>query len=273
MHVLPNIEALDDFLSLTKEGMPKAKQPAAPKAPELKSLQKKEMDLWHTWNKTGRKAKDLKPLFESYKPLIQRTASKFVNRVEMPASAIQAELRKQFVNAVKTYDPGKGAQLNSWVSTHLQKTSRFIKTYQNLGKIPEGNIAKITEFNRARDELTDKLGHEPDAHSLADHLKWTPKRVIQLQKEMSRKDKPLSSFKDDPADIFTPKELEAIHLLQYDSRLGAQERSVYEYVFGMNGKPRLGPGQIAKKMNLHQSKVSRIRTKLKGFLNEAIEVL
>lgn len=273
MHVLPDIEAIDDFLFLTKEGMPKAKKPEVPKAPELKSIQKKEMDLWHNWNKSGRKAKDLSPLFESYKPLIQRTAGKFVNRVEIPTSAIHAELRKQFVSAMKSYDPGRGAQLNSWVTTHLQKASRFVKTYQNLGKIPEGNIAKITEFKQAKSELTDRLGHEPDTKTLADHLRWSQKRVVQLHKELSREDKPVSGFMHDPAEILTPKELEAVHLLQYDTRMGTQERAVYEYVFGMNGKPRLGPGEIAKKIKLHQSKVSRIRTKLKGYLKEAIEVL
>ncbi len=273
MSVAFDISLLDDVLALAKEGAAKKTTSTGTKSPELKSLQKKEMDLWHVWHEGGRKPKDLKPLFDSYKPLIQLTANKFVNRVEIPPSAINAELRKQFVSAVKSYDPKRGTQLNSWVTTNLQKASRFVKTYQNIGKSPEGNIAKITEFKRAKSELADKIGHEPDAKTLADHLKWPQKRVTQLQKELSREDKPVSGFMHDPAEILTPKELEAVHLLQYDTRLGTEERSVYEYVFGINGKPRLGPGEIAKKTSIHPSKVSRIRTKLKGYLQEAIEVL
>lgn len=267
MLVTPNIEALDEFLSITKEGATTAKKSVA-----MKGMQKKEMDYWHTWNNGGRKPNDLKPLYDSYKPLIQKTAIKFVNRVEIPTSAIHSELRKQFVNAVKTYDPSRGTQLNSWVTTNLQKTSRFVKTYQNIGKIPEGNIAKITEYKQGRTELRDRLGHEPDSKTLADHLKWPHKKVVQIGKEL-REDNPVSGFLHDPAENLTSKELEAVHLVQYDHRLGPDDRIVYEHVFGINGKTRLGPGEIAKKTGLHPSKVSRIRTKLKGLITEAIEVL
>jgi DNA-directed RNA polymerase specialized sigma subunit len=280
MNVIPNIDILDDFLFLAKEAAARQSFTKTPgKTPkqtaELKSLQKKEMELWHGWNNNGRKAKDLKPLFDSYKPMIQRSTMKFISgtrsRVEIPTSAIHAEMRKQFVKAVKSYEPKKGV-LSSWVGTHLLKVSRFVKTYQNVGKMPEGNIAKMKEFQRAQEELLDKFGYEPDTKTLADHLKWSPKRVSQMLKE-NRKDLPSSQFEHDTTEQFTPKELEAVHLLQYDTRLGNEERTVYEHVFGINGKPRLAPGEIAKKTGIHPSKVSRIRTKLKGYIQEAIEVL
>lgn len=265
-HVV-DIGILDSFLKLA----------AIKKAPEkkrdivaLKATQKKEIDLWHHWNNNGRKSEHLKPLYESFKPLLQREANKF-RTVELPKSTINAEMRKQFVNAIKTYDP-KRAQLNSWVTTNLQKSSRFVKTYQNLGKIPEGQISKIREFNLAKETLFNTLGYEPDTKAIAEHLKWPHKRVTQLQREL-RDDLPASGFPDDPAESRAPKELEAIRILQYDNRLSSEERAVYEYTFGINGKPRLQPGQIAKKTGLHPSKISRIRNKIKGYVQEASEVL
>lgn len=266
MMLAPNIEVLDEVLALAKEAMP-----SKPKS-DLKATQKVEIDLWHKWNTGGRKPEHLKPLYESYKPLLQREANKF-RTVELPSSTVHAELRKQFVNAVKTYDPKKGTQLSTWVQTNLQKSSRFIKTYQNLGKIPESQISKIREFKQAKEHLTNLHGYEPDTRTIADHLKWPHKRVVQLQKELSRADKPVSGYMHDPAEVLTPKELEAIRLLQYDSRMSPEERTVYEYTFGMNGKPRLQPGQIAKQTGIHPSKISRIRGKLKGFVQEAIDVL
>jgi RNA polymerase sigma factor (sigma-70 family) len=261
-----NIELLDEFLELVKEG-------AAPKDKEqLRGTQKKELELWHAWNNGGRKPALLKPLFESYKPLIHREMNKF-RGLELPTSTLQAEGRKQFVNAVKTYDPKRGTQLSSWVTGTMRKASRFVKTYQNLGKIPEGQIAKITKFKQAKEYLTEQNGHEPDAHALADHLKWSVKRVAQLQTELSRADKPVSGYMHDPGESMTPKELEAIHILQYDSRLTPEDRTVYEYTFGINGKSRLQPGEIAKKTKIHPSKISRIRGKLKNYIQEAIEVL
>lgn len=264
MYALPNIDVLDEFLELAKEAMPQKKE-------QLKAKQKKEIDLWHTWNTQGRKPEQLKPLYESYKPLLQSEANKF-RGLELPTSTIHAELRKHFVNAVKTYDPKRGTQLNTWVRTNLQKNSRFIKTYQNLGKIPESQISKIREFNQAKETLTNQFGYEPDTRTMADHLKWPHKRVIQLQKEL-RKDNPTSGYPHDPAETLTPKELEAVHILQYDTRMSPEERTVYEYTFGMNGKPKLQPGQIAKQTKIHPSKISRIRGKLKTYIQEAMEVL
>jgi DNA-directed RNA polymerase specialized sigma subunit len=262
----PNIEALDEFLELVKEAMPPKQKD------ELKTVQRRELDLWYTWNNGGRKPEHLKPLVESYKPLLQREANKF-RSVEIPTSSLNAELRKQFVNAVKTYDPKKGTQLNTWVQHHIRKGSRFIKTYQNLGKIPEGQISKIREFKAAKEHLFNQNGFEADTQTLADHMKWPHKRVVQLQTELSRQDKSTSNYLHDPAEFLNPRELEAVHILQFDSRLSSEERTVYEYTFGMNGKPQLQPGQIASRTSIHPSKVSRIRTKLKKYLQEATDVL
>jgi DNA-directed RNA polymerase specialized sigma subunit len=197
-----DIGLLDEFLELdlVKEALAKKKAPEPKDKNVLKATQKKEIELWHTWNDNGRKPAHLKPLFESYKPLLQREANKF-RTVELPKSTIMAEMRKQFVNAVKTYDPNhaKKTQLSSWVTTNLQKSSRFIKTYQNYGKIPEGQISGIREFKQAKETLFNLNGHEADTRTLADHLKWPHKRVIQLQKEL-REDLPLSGFAGgDPA--------------------------------------------------------------------------
>ncbi len=257
---------LDLFLEtyVTKEAAPKKTRE------EMRETQKKELELWHTWNK--KKTPDnLAPLYESYKPLLTREAQKYVNKVELPTSTIHAEIDKHFVNAVKTFNPGRGAQLNTWVQTNLQKASRFIKTYQNFGKIPEGQISQIRRFEQAKEHLYNKTGFEPDTKTLADHLGWTPRRVSQMQKELSRRDLPASGFESDPAELLTPKELEAIKLMQYD--LTPEERTVYEYTFGMNGRPRYQPGQIAKVTSIHPSKVSRIRNKLVDKLKEAMELV
>lgn len=261
-----NVESLDEFLELIKEAMPpKSKD-------ELKSTQRKEIELWHNWNNNGRQPEHLKPLHDSYKPLIQKEVNKW-RGVEMPQSSIHAEFRKQFVNAVKTYDPERGTQLNTWVTHHLQKGSRFMKNYQNLGKIPEAQISKIREFKQAKEHLANTQGYEPDTQALADHLKWSPRKVSQMQKELSREDLVASAFPHDPAEIYAPKELEAIRILHYDTRLSPEERTVYEYTWGINGKPKLQPGQISKQTGIHPSKVSRIRGKLKGYVQEAVEIL
>lgn len=271
-----DIGLLDEFLDheVVKEALAKKKQPEKKDPLQLKATRSKELELWHAWNNNGRKPTDLKPLLDSFKPVIQKEVNKWKG-VEIPKSAIHAEMRKQFVNAIKSFNPQheKKTQLMSWVTTNLNKSSRFMKTYQNIGKIPEGQIAKIREFKQAKETLANIHGYEPDTKTLADHLKWPHKKVVQLQKEL-RQDLPASGFAGgDPAESFAPKELEAVRILQYDNRLTTEERTVYEYIFGINGRAKLQPGQIAKQTGLHPSKISRIRGKIKGYIQEAVEVL
>jgi len=258
------LDVLDDFLETVM-----AKE-AAPSKEKLRETQKQELQLWHTWHTGGRKPEHLKPLLDSYKPLLEMRAKSWKGNVELPTSTIDKEFQRHFVNAVKTFNPERGVKLNTWVDHNLKKAGRYMRTYQNMGKIPEGQIAKITEFKVAQEHLTNQLGHEPDTHSLASHLGWSPKRVERMHKEL-RKDLPTSQFKHDPADFLHPRELEAIKLMQYD--LTNEERAVYEYTFGMNGKPQLQPGQIAKITKINGPKVSRIRNKLRGKLEEAMDLL
>lgn len=240
------------------------------KPKDLKGTQRKEIDLWHNWNNNGRKPDDLTPLYQSLKPVVNKAVSNWAGRVPVPTSAIQAEMHKQFVNAVKTFQPGKSA-LNTWVTNNLRKGGRFIKNYQNIGRIPENQIDKIEPYKRAKQELYDKFGHEPDTSSIAEHMGVPLRKIQQLEKE-NRQDLAASKFNEgDPAEIHAPKELEAISLIQYD--LTPEERIVYEHTFGMNGKKMLKPGEIAEKTGIHASKVSRIRKKLKDKALEAMELV
>ena len=50
---------------------------------------------------------------------------------------------------------------------------------------------------------------------------------------------------------------EIMRLLPYE--LGPDEKQVFEYVYGIGGKPKLEPGQIAQKLAMSSSKVSRIK--------------
>ncbi len=46
------------------------------------------------------------------------------------------------------------------------------------------------------------------------------------------------------------------------------ERLVFEYTAGYNGKPELPPSEIAKTLDIHPSKVSRIKKKINEMFME-----
>lgn len=241
---------LEEFLELS-DGLDK--EAAA-------SVYKKDHQLWNQWNQNGRKEEDLEQLMHQMNPLIQRASNVYAGKVNIPKSAVQAEFQIHAINAFKTYNPNRGATLGTHVTHQLKKGRRFISTYQNVGRIPETRIHKITEFKNARDELADDLGREPSAHELASKLKWPTTQVSAMTTELQRKEVPTSTLQGDMSSLKPSKEGELLRLIQYD--LNPQEKIVYEYLLGQNGKPQLSPGQIARKLNMSPSKVSRIKNSI-----------
>jgi len=229
-------------------------------AAELEKLaterSQRELELWHRWDQGGRKAEELEPLMQSLAPLIHQRSNIYAGKVNIPPPAVHAEFQIQAINAIRSFDPNRGVQLNTHVTTQMRRGQRFITTYQNIGRIAEPRIYRITEFNAAKATLGDTLQREPSAHELADHMKWSVSQVSAMESEL-RREVPSSMLQAGTEELRPSKEGELLRLLQYD--LSPQEKTVYEYLLGENGKPQLPPGQIAQRMGLSPSKVSRIK--------------
>ncbi len=267
-------EALEWVLTKLSAAKKKPTETSAPKASafdDLMDTKKREVILFKAWNAGGRKPKDLEPLFKSMNKLIQKRVSLYKNRVEIPVSVIEHEHKKHFVNALKTWDPSKGTQLSSWVTTNLKKAGRFIEQNKNFARIPENISRYIGSFNAVKSELSEKLGHEPSSHDIHDFvlknehptLGFVSLKTIQrLEREQRRG--LLQSEKDVDevmgAPTMSSRAEEVKHLIIH--QLTPQERLVHEYTFGLGGKPMLKPGAIAKKLKMDGSKVSKLRTSI-----------
>jgi DNA-directed RNA polymerase specialized sigma subunit len=219
----------------------------------------KDVELWQQWDQNGRSPEDLDKLMRQVEPIIRKQSNVYAGHVNIPKPAVQAEFQIQAIKAIQTYNPTKAA-LNTYLTHQLKKGRRFITNYQNVGRISENRIYKINEFNTAKDELADKLRREPSAHEIADRMKWPVSQVTALEKEL-RRDIPSSHLPGGGMEeLKTSKETEVLRLLQYE--LSPEEKTVYEYLLGENGKPQLSPGQIAQKMGMAPSKISRIKSSI-----------
>jgi hypothetical protein len=79
---------------------------------------------------------------------------------------------------------------------------------------------------------------------------------VALEHEI-RDEIPSSRFAGEMMAIKPSKDAEVLRLIQYE--LTPEEKSVFEYSMGMNGKPQLKPGDIAQRLNMQPSKVSRLK--------------
>jgi DNA-directed RNA polymerase specialized sigma subunit len=104
--------------------------------------------------------------------------------------------------------------------------------------------------------MDEKFGRAATQIELADKLGWSPREIGVLQKEI-RKARPTGQFESDPSAYTPSRQKEILRLLPYE--LNTDERQVFEYLYGVGGKTRMSPGQIAKKLNMSAPKVSRLK--------------
>jgi len=234
---------------------------------DLAATKKFEFDQWTKWKDGGQKPDDLRPLLKSFKPLIRSKANSWASRADLPPAAVHAEFNKQFVNALKTYNPNKGTALGSWVTTNLQKAQRWVSQYQDPTRIQENRYYKAGEWDNALATLDDMLGREPSTREMAEFLGWSEAEAGRMESE-KRKSLYSSGFEGyDPTSIMPSREAEKLRLIRYD--LSPEELQVFDYTVGANGKQQMRPGEIAKKLRMSPSKVTRIRNaiakKLDGY--------
>jgi DNA-directed RNA polymerase specialized sigma subunit len=228
---------------------------------------KKEIELWDAW-KTKPTSKNLEPLIESLQPLVNQTVNKF-HGAPVPPSAIRAMANVHLMKSIKTYDPlkvgksGDAAALSTHATWGLKKVKSFVLKHQNVGRIPDHRGDNIADFKLAKAELTESMGRPPDAQTLASHLgvKWSVAEVTRMEKELQRDLIASQSVVTDVLpEMVSAKDRDVLRYIYED--LDGEERAVFEYSFGVNGKPKLAANEIGTKLNMSNPKVSRVRKRI-----------
>jgi DNA-directed RNA polymerase specialized sigma subunit len=214
-----------------------------------------ELELWKTWKKHPSND-NLMPLMKAIEPIIVHHTNKMTGN--LPRSAIRGEAVRLTVAALDKYDPSK-AQLNTHLFSSLRKLNRYVYEHQNMGTIPEPRITKIGLFNNVKSNLEEQLGRVPTTEELADELKWSPKQIKLLQKELRSDLVHDFSYgnvmEDQRADID-----EYLDMLREE--LIGTDRDVLDYSYGLNGKKQLSNQEIAGKLGISPSAVTQIKAKL-----------
>jgi len=223
---------------------------------DLRDIQSKELEMWHTWNNNGRTQEHMRPLLNSMRPLIQKHIKQWSSVRDVPPAAIKAEFTNQAVKALENFDPNRGVKLSTFLTGQMRQAQRFITTYQNTARIPESRVYSVGKLNNAEQQLSETLGRPPTQLELADKLQWEPRKVGILQSEI-KKTYPTSHFASDAAAYTPSRQQEIFRLLPYE--LSSDERAVFEHIYGLNGKQQLSPGAIAVKLNMSAPKVSRLK--------------
>jgi DNA-directed RNA polymerase specialized sigma subunit len=222
--------------------------------------QEDELEMWRAWKKSGYDPTKLEPLRESMKRIIHDTVHRY-RGVDIPPRLIQAEAEKAFIEALKDYNPNMGAKLSTHVINRQRRVDRFVKSHQNLARVVESRAQTWGDYQGARSLLQDQLGRDPTAKELAELMSTrmkknvTPREAARYMAE-DRRDLVQTGL-DQNAFVMMPTQ-DRLVLKMVEEELTPEERAVYERMFGLNGAPQQKPGEIARSLRIHPSKVSRL---------------
>ena len=215
--------------------------------------------LWHAWDQSGRKPQHLEPLLTNFSGLIGIRTKEWKPPM-IPKSAFEAEVTKHVIKAIETYNPDRGASLNTHVNVRVQKAKRYMVQQQNLARIPEAQAYMIGNIQRAQDQLEEDFGRPPTHAEIATHIGFPEKKVTTVIKAM-RRDIPSSMWESDPEPHQVQREHEILPLMRYS--LSPHEQSVFDHIYGYEGAPVIqSTNALAKRLGMSPSQVSRIKTSI-----------
>ncbi len=224
---------------------------------EKNAAHKQAISTWRQWKKDGDPNK-LQNLLTYVDPTVQNRVQQFA-AAPIPRVAVEAEAKKQAVLAMHNFNPAKGANLRTHVANRMPKVFRYVAKRQNIGTIPEHRVMRISTFKKAKEELFEKLKREATPIELADELKWSPQEVGRMESEM-RKDLGHTQSFQDMAHVDFNRNMETINFAYYS--MTPQEQLVFDYSVGAHGKKRIKATEIAKKLRVSVSQVSKIRKRM-----------
>lgn len=221
------------------------------KAQELQAIQRWQSD---------KNPQDFEFLYGNHQKMIDRAGNRYLRSAQLPKAAVRSDMLRQYISALRTFKPDKGAALSTHVNTHMQHTGRFLQKYQNIGKISSTRTARIGEFKRIDAELSAKLGRMPSASEIADEM-LLPKREVETLRRELRKDKMSEGIGSQQ--VLEDSRIKDRLYFTYNS-LDPEQQSVLEYTEGMFGRPAFGRDaeKIGEKLNMSPQKVRSIKKQI-----------
>lgn len=231
---------------------------------DLKERQVEEMKLWRRWMSGDQDS--LGPLLKSYDPVVHQWTHK-LSTSSLPKMFIETAVKTQILDSFRSFDPGRGVQLNTYVNSRLPKVLReTVYTYGNLGRIPEERQRKIMTFTQSKDRLAEMLKRPATAMELADDLAWNLKEVERMEKEL----RPARLMTEEGEFSFVSDDGDQKMLQYVYHSLPAKEQLLFEHHFGWAGKEKQKDAELAKTIGVTLPKLKDMKQDLARKLEKAM---
>ncbi len=194
-------------------------------------------------------------LLDLHKDYIHANIAKWKGIV--PDAVLFAHGKNYAIQGFKTYDPSKGANINTHLYNNISQLSRLIYQNQNASSIPENLIQQIGRIKQAKNYLTDELNREPTNEEIADHMHQP---VAHIQKTLKYNRADLINDSDRDVKQETVKDYtKANEIFSYRQGLPDKEKKQFDALTGFGNAKVLAPGEFGQKFKLKPYEVSRLK--------------
>lgn len=218
-------------------------------------------DVYNRWQQT-QTTTDLRSVVDALNPLIQRAATTFAGANMSPLVISRA--RVLAARAIRSFDPRRGAKLQTHVMTQLQPLRRFASQSPQAIRRGDRDMTQIAALARAENTLRENLGREPSDLELADYSGISQRRMNRL-----RARKELSAYGivggNDPVIDRSDPEDAWMDYVYHD--LDDISRKIVDYKLGRGVQP-MANKDIAHKLKITPSAVSQRLSTIQNRLNE-----
>lgn len=218
------------------------------------------IEQWHSWNNGGRPKTGLSPMLVSMKPHIDREVNRW-SASGLPPVVLEAEARRLAIQAIHTYNPKSGSQIQTHVSNHLKGLDRFVNTYREDVRLPVEKVHLANKVYKAKVDLELELGREATIEEIQKRTGVGKHTIGGLKRFQSAlySNNEVTGINQPVREDITHQQIVA-DFLYHD--LSPKQKLVFQYSTGHGGKPVLAPGEIARKLNVSPARVSILKSEI-----------
>ena len=230
-------------------------------------------------------------LIEQNLRLVLKIANDFMGR-GLSWDDLVSDGNRGLVTAARRFDPSRGARFSTYSSWWIKQAIRqAIAEQAATVRVPIGTQVNWRRIRRAVQELTEKLGREPDDLEVARAARVPLATVIRLRRsnqlEVHSLNAPVNDAESDGAefqnflsDDTTPGpdqqllKLEDVEqLLALLGTLSAREQKVLRLRFGLDGEPVRTLDEVGAVLNCTNERVRQIQNQALRKLHQKLENL
>jgi DNA-directed RNA polymerase specialized sigma subunit len=127
---------------------------------------------------------------------------------------------------------------------------------------------KMSIFRTTKDNLTDRLGYEPNIEQMADEMSWSQSEVGRMNDELAGEVTASNAEFDfyGNSKQFANKDMELVHYLYHE--LEPRDKVIFEHTFGYGGKPLLKNKELAEKLGVNEMSIHRAKKRMSERIRE-----